>query len=391
MKYSAIVIVALLILLTGCWSSMEIDQTVLVHGAGIDKAEEKIRFSVELVKPGSQDIPEGEGQGSSKHIILEKDADTMLDAARDLITDAKRRLDFGHTDVWIIGEQLAKEDFIHTLDAIRRDQMLRLNSYLFVSHDSPADILRTPTLYEGLTSIELVTALDQTQFSGEYAPIKLRKFFKIVEGPIPNAYIPIISIQKENEQEITTIGGTAVIRDHKMVGQLDLNETAGLNWLLNQVKGGSISVAVDNNEKISLEISSAKTTIEPYLRGHELEADVHIQVEGTLADNMTTKKVNKSFFKRIEKQVSQYIEETIRTTLNKLQQDLKADITDIGPETHRKYPKRWQTIQANWNDVFAAADISISVDTNFTHPGLINESVKPYRKKPYNNPYRFLK
>ena len=122
-----------------------------------------------------------------------------------------------------------------------------------------------------------------------------------------------------------------------------------------------------------------------------MNVDIQTKIEGTLADNMTTKKINEHFFKEIEKKISHHVENEIDSTLKKLQEELKTDITEIGLETHRTYPKQWQNIRSEWNDIFANAEISIEVDANFTHEGLINESVHREERKPNNNPYPFSK
>src|SRR5699024_9503137 len=101
--------------------------------------------SSDLSQEGDKSVPSVE---SGEHIVLEETTDTLLEGARELIKYTKRRLDFGHTEAWIIGDKLAKDDFIKTLDIIRRDQMLRLNSHIFITKDNPTDILGTSTLYK---------------------------------------------------------------------------------------------------------------------------------------------------------------------------------------------------------------------------------------------------
>ncbi|VEF46145.1 spore germination protein KC [Bacillus freudenreichii] len=391
MKRTFFIILCSLLLLTGCWNSQELDNVALVHGVGLDKSDDRLNVSVEIIKPTNQQGGQGNGQGNGQHIVLEKKADTLLEGARGLIRYAKRRLEFGHARVWLIGEKLAHEDFVHVLDVIRRDQMLRLNSYLFITNENPSDILNTSTLYENLTAIEIASALEQTQFASDYAPITLREFYKLLEGSISNAYVPMISIKKVDGQTVTSIDGTAVIKNNKMVGQLNAKETTGLNWLLDHVEGGSITVSLNEKEKVSLEINKAKTKTKTNLSEKNLHVDIQTKIEGTLADNVTSKKINRRFFKDIEKKISRHVENDIRSTLKKLQQELKTDITEIGPETYRTYPKQWQNIRSEWNDIFANAEVSIHIDANFTHEGLIKESVHREHRKPYNNPYPFSK
>lgn len=390
MMVRMLTIISLLFLLTGCWSSQELDKSALVHGIGLDQSDGQLRISVEIIKPtGPSEQGGGEGGGGNgQNILLERDADSLIQGAREFIKDAKRRLYFEHNRLWVIGDELAKDNFIDYLDESRRDQMFRLNSYLFITEENPIDILGTSTLYEDLSSTEIVSALEQTEYITEFTPVKMYEFYKLIESPIPNAYLPIIQTKKEKDKAITSIDGTAIINTYKMVGKLNTHETVGLNVLLNKAKGGSKTVSLNDKEKVSVEIKKSETEINPTLDGNQLKAHLKIEIEGTLADNTTKNNVNEQWISKVEKEVSNQTEKLVRLTLNKLQKELKTDVSGIGLETYRKYPKKWANIQPEWNEIFSDADIGIEVHTNITHQGLINKSINRNHKKPYNNPYK---
>lgn len=387
-----VLVIISLFLLTSCWSNHELEESAIVHGVGLDKSEDKIVASVEIIKPGGEqeDDDEASSVDNSEHIVLEETTDTLLEGARELIQYTKKRLDFGHTEAWIISEELARDDVIFPLDLIRRDQMLRLNGNLFISKDDPIDILNTPTLYKHLVASELSGSMYQTKFAAEYAPITLRELYKLVEGPVSNAYIPLIDITENNKQKVTSVEGVAVINEKKMVGELDYGETAGLNLLLDQVKGGAIEVKLNEKEKVSIEIKKAKTKTVPKLSDNKLDVTIQTKITGTLADNITTDNINEKYFKKIEQHLEEHTKDTIQSTLDKLQLDFETDITNIGLETYRNYPKKWQHISSDWNEIFSNANIEVDVEVDITHQGLINNN-KLQRNKPHNNPYLFFK
>ena len=371
-----------LLLLSGCWSSHEIDKSALVHGIGLDKAEDELMISVEIIKPTGSNEQGSLGGGNVQTIVLEKKADSLISGARGLIQDAKRRLYFNHARVWLISEELAKQDFIRLLDEGRRNQMFRLNSNIFITKTNPIDILSTSTLYENLSSAEIISALEQMEYNPEFTSVKIFEFFKLLEGPVPNAYLPIIQTKEQNDKLITSIEGTAVINTNKMVGRLDTKETVGLNILLNKAKGGTTTVTWNDQDKVSIEVNKSNTEILPTLQGKHLKAKVKVDVEGNLADNMTTSNIDEEWISKVEKLFSKHIEDIVQQTLKKLQEELKTDISGVGIETYRKYPKEWKTIQAEWNEIFSTAEISVDVHTTITHKGLINKSVERDHKKP---------
>lgn len=397
MKRHILILVIVLLTLTGCWDSQELDDVVLVQGVGISlggERQDKIKLTVEIIKPtahGRQNAGESKGQGSGQQIVLEHEADSILEAARQLIAFAKRRLSFEHARIYIIQSELAQqEDFASFLDTVRRDKMLRTNSYLFITNQDPIDILSTPTLYESLTSNELVSALDQTKFIAEFAPLMIREYFKKIEGPLPNSYIPMIRTEENGNQVITYLEGSAIIHNGRMVGTLNERETYGLNFLLDQVHGGAVSLRENDKESASLEIKSAKTEITSYLQGKQLAVDVHTTVEGILADNyMMEDDIDEAFLNNLEKKVADEVTSIMRGTLDRLQ-ELGADITTIGIKTYQTHPKQWHELRDEWSEIFANANISIHVDATYTHEGLIKRSIEQQKDRPHNNPYRFF-
>jgi len=387
MKRMLILILSTLFL-SGCWSSLELDDTALVYGLGLSKQNDKLLATVEVIRPGDAD---GEGAAAGESIILEIEADTLIEASRELIRVVKRRLSWEHNRVWIINEELARdEELIGYLDSGRRDEMFRINSYIFVTKDDPIDILSTPTLYDDLSSGEIVSALGKRQFLSGFADVRFYDLFKHLEGPLPHGYLPMINKIDNSEQTYTEINGTAVLKDGKMIGELTDLETVGLNVLHNEAEGGYTKVDVPGG-KVSLEILTSETTIEPVLRENELEVDIDVAIHATLADNITTKEVTEEWISQVEEKNSQTSKNFIEMVLEKLQEEHKTDITGIGMETYRKYPKEWKHVKDDWDDIFSEAEISIDVTTTIDHQGLIHKSLERNHERPFNNPYQFWK
>lgn len=384
------IIVLSLLLLTGCWNAEEIDSTALAHGVGLDRAGDKLKVSFEIIRPtpvGGTNVGENESVGH--HIILEDEVDTLLTGVRAMIRTSKRRLHFEHARVFIIGDELAKEDAISELNSIRRDQMFRLGSYLFVTEDDPAEVLHTPTLYEHLTSLELSDAMEETTFTTGYIPVNVYQFFAMLEGVLGNAYLPMIALQEIQGEKSTALDGTAVFKEGKMVGRLTINETIGLNWLLNNIEGGSITIGLDNNQKGAVRIKEAKTKFNPALEGEHLQVEVLIHLTVDFVDNPLDVQVNEDLLSEIKRKVSRKVESDVSLALKKLQGELKTDVTQIGLTTYRKYPRRWAELGPKWDEVFANADVDIKVDVKLQHTGKINQNLKRERKKPAKNPYLF--
>ncbi len=383
--------ILILLLLSGCWNNSELDERALVHGTGFDINKEtgQLDAYVEIVKPSPG---EGETFSSNENLVLQIETETPLDGARELIRYAKRRLYFGHTRLWIVSEDLAKERFAPIFDVVRRDQMNRLNSYVFITKNDIGELFNTPTLYENLTSDEIISGLEQTKYTSEFIPVRLYEFMALNEEELQTSYLPIISIIENVSGPITSFEGTAVIKDQRMVGELTNEETVALTIMLNKAEGGVVPVSKKEDEILSMEVKHSNLTVEPTLEGKNLHVSLNAELVGELGDNIMLhpEYINENFMQGVEKLIEDELKSNLRATLDKLQ-GIKADITNIGKEMYRKYPHEWREIKEVYHEeIFPDATIDIHVTADIFHQGLINKSLNEPRKKPENNPFPFL-
>ncbi|MCF8567985.1 hypothetical protein LLE49_24995, partial [Alicyclobacillus tolerans] len=129
--------------LSGCWSSLELRNTGMVTGIGIDKLENgQYRLILQLLSATDK---EGEKEASSSPIMLSQTGTSLFEMERGLIRDAKRRLMFMHTKVILMGESAARDNVLWPLDTWTRDTQPPLNGYLLISKEDVSSISDTPT------------------------------------------------------------------------------------------------------------------------------------------------------------------------------------------------------------------------------------------------------
>lgn len=373
----------LLFLLSGCWSNVEINETVMAVGTGFNKKDDELKITVEIMKPEIS----ASGQ-SVKSMLIEETGPTVLEVARKLIRQAKRRVVFTHNRVWIIQESVAKDTIIVPLDILKRDQMLRLNSFIFVTPKDPKIILSTPTLIENLVSMELASSMEFVKYTAEFIPMDLESFFESLAGPMHSTVVPIITNRKISEKEwLTELVGSAVIKGDKMIGKLTSNETEGLQWLRGAKKGGALTTKIDG-KYASFEVNKVSVECNPELKKSKLDVTYVIKAKGFLGDMPPNQVVDENFIGEFEDRIEQELIKTLRNTLEILQKELKTDVTNIGLDTYRKYPGQWKELQKQWHEkTFADADIKLDVQVIVSHKGLSKRSLGGTHEKPQYNPY----
>jgi spore germination protein KC len=240
--------------------------------------------SFQVLKPGGEQNSGSKSESKTDSLVLEHTAKTLQGFSRDFTRTIKHRLIFSHNRIWIIHDSLAKENLLQVLDFLQRNEFPRLNSYLLIAQDNPADLLKAPPLLKGISSDELYEGIKSSVYASNYAANDIRETLRMLTEPPNTAYLPIVHISKSADTSILEIAGTAVFRNGRMAGKLDTDETIGLLWLRNQVKDISISAEGASKHPLQVQVKGLGTSVETSLLGDGLSADVKIRLRGTIAE-----------------------------------------------------------------------------------------------------------
>jgi len=376
-----------LLLLTGCWSSLDFKNAAIVMGTGFDSDPQGYRISVEMLIPGAEQSG-SQSNPVAQSLVLERADQNLHGFARHFIRDSKRKLVFTHNRVWIVKDTLAKENLLRILDILERGEMLRMHSYLFITPENPTEILKTHPLFKTQTSIELSLGMKEVKFVSDYATPNVREFMRMLSEPPYTAFLPVLHIRQNTNKPIPEVGETAIIKGDHMIGELNRNETMGLLWLRGSVKGTTISAGGIADHPVQIEAHGLDTKIKPVLQDGKLSVNVKVSLRGAVAEVAPEVRVNEDFIKELEQQVSDKVAAQIRETLQTLQGTFQTDITGIGLEVYRRYPQEWHRLEKNWDELFAAAKVHVDVKAEIYHQGLVDHTLGADRARPKFNPYR---
>lgn len=144
-------------LLTGCWSSKELNEIAILTGLGIDKTENGYRLSAQVINPG--EIAGKNSSGRTEVVRYMKSGATIHEAFRKLTTDVPRILYLSHLRIVLFGEDMAREGIGKALDFLSRDHEMRSDFFLSVAKGATAaDILNVTTHEERIPANKLYTA-----------------------------------------------------------------------------------------------------------------------------------------------------------------------------------------------------------------------------------------
>ncbi len=371
------------LLLSGCWDRTEVNDVALITAAGIDKKKGKnIELSVQVFIPksaggGQQGMGGGSGGGSSGGQTLVRSAEgvTIADAMSKLQEKIPRRIFWGHTEVYIISETLAKEGIRGYLDFMKRHPQVRIGAFIFISKTKAKEILGLLPPLERSSS-EVLRELAKSKIEMK---VTLKDLLQRISGDTMAVGLPRIEILppepgEDEKQTIPYISGTAVFKKDKLIGHIDDRLTRGVKWLRNEIELAVVTVDPKKTKGfVSLQMLRANTQLIPKIEKGTWKIKLKVETEDDIVQNETKLSfMNPKFVKILEKELEADIENRVREALAQVQKKMKADIFGFADVFHRKYPKEWNKVKDRWDEIFPKVEVSFDVKVNVRRPGLSN-------------------
>ena len=374
---SCLLVILLMFSLGGCWDQIEIQDRAFIQGIGIDLAEDPEHpdhylITLEIPKLGASAQGESggvQGNGGGENFwLLAGTGPYIYDTARELANRANLDLFLGHTRVVVISKAVAEEGLDKILDFFERHREFTRRFQVVIAADKAKDVFAVQPPITPLASTYIYDILEHSRLSNSFIP---RGYNRIIRSlrETGNAHIPRVTPGKTDIK----VGGTALIKDWKMVGWLGEEETAALAYMLNEGEGGDIVISgyPEPESKLTFGIEKFKSTIKPKVERGQVRFEIKMSVEGSVAEISPTRPlISLQEIREAELLVAKEIEEAVRATLDKLQSEFQTDVVRFGWLISRYYPKAWEQLQDNWPEEFSRVQVDIDVQVQITSIGM---------------------
>ena len=346
----------MLLLLTSCLNGRELSDLAIVTGIGIDKVKGKDEFRVtfQVVNPSATAKSTGATSGESTITTYSSSERTIFGALRKTSQKASRQLFFAHTQLVVVGEEMARNGIQDIFDIFERSHELRLTSTVLIARGTDAgSILKVLIPVESIPSVGLAKKASNTaKLWGESRHITVFELIKTVsgEGDLSISGVEIAGdweegMKKTNLEQTQVkaqivLTGLGVFKDGKLKGWMEGEEARGAVWVQNKLKESSVNIdANDDHKAIAINVILSKTKIKTDFEGEVPVLHVSIQEEGKVDE--TQGFVDLSKRKEIAKLEDKLEAVTKAEALESLKaaQRMKSDIFNFGNELKRTHPR----------------------------------------------------
>lgn len=354
---------------------------------GIDKEKGKAEYRVSYQVVNPTEISGQTGTGRTTPVtVYSSSGATIFEALRNAAEVTPRQLMISHTNVIVIGEELAKEGIQGILDFFERDDEGRLTSNLLIARNVKAEeVLKTLTPIEKISALALKGKLETMNkklskgYNVELDEV-IRGVLRKGGGPVVSGVQLIKSDQSGSKESaikaatpatVIRINGLGIFKGGKLVGWLNGKAARGMAIINNELKGSAVSIDCKRNKKgLSIEVRRAKTKIRTSVRNNIPAIQLFIKQEGSIGQIFCAIDLKKSKeIRKLEKEWAQETKKEVQKTIAQAQKN-QTDIFGFGEALERANKKEWKKIEGKWGDIFAKTAVEVHVETRIRRPGM---------------------
>jgi spore germination protein KC len=363
-----LLMVGILVLMTfslsGCWDVDEVNLRGIANALFLDKGKTNpVKLGASFHIPGTllPPINTTEQQFQKRYFNLTGEGQGLLDAWKDMQTNATRNTFFGQIGAIVLSEGFARENLADLLDFWGRQVDIPGNTYLLVTRSDPEELFNLKTNNNFIPGAYIQIYFRDNLRQSLAIPIQLWQVFGVVANQTSDIYMPLI----EPSQGQYKIEGLAVFSKARMVGTLDAPETEALA-LVKEVGSGyqTVPLGMESNQLVAFFETKSKTKIQPVLSSSgQLQFTVKIEISGGLRElHPRNVDITPAEIKHYEKAAAAFAKSQVIKVLAKLQQ-YNSDVVGFGGKVRVKYPRYWEKV--DWHQEFPKA--RFIVETKFTN------------------------
>lgn len=353
-KFFLCLIILICFLFSGCFNYRDIDKVLFVTSVIVDIDNNKSPIIyVEAFKPTRG----GKGEsGKGERILYKGTGKTIFEITRDLNLSSSYKLNYTQNRGIIFTEKAARECLADFVDFFDRDQEFVVRADIAIYKGDPEKLVSSKLKEQEFIGLFVHDLIYNIPTSSRGIILSLNDFLNKIHSKSSATVITMIAMKEDQKLDRIEVSNGAIIKNFKMVDALDRRQAEGYNFLINNIKGGTLEVPNPTTKEklITLEILKNKTNTKISYDGKSIIVKKTIYTKTSIGEAQQKFSFNKETVKQLEKSA----ESNIKTACTKIFDEYKTkdlDIFNISEDFNRKYPR------AKVDDVFKKAQLDVEV------------------------------
>ncbi|ABZ83091.1 spore germination protein [Heliomicrobium modesticaldum Ice1] len=377
-------------LFAGCGGKQELDRVAFIIAVGIDKVEEgRFRLTAQFFKAPARIGVESEKM--NPYWLVSAEGESMMDASLKLRRRVDGPISWHQARTYIIGEETAKEGMKEIVDFLVRNIEVRKGANMAIVEGSARDYMVLSPEFEMNIAQETWRMIENYREWGGTMRLRMSEFIQASYEPQRGVLFPYLRKDKPTPVESTgtqkerlasyavpAVSGGAMVRDFRMRGQLNEEETRG--FLLVRAKEKAVApVLVDcMDEEVGRQatviLSSIRRRIDVVDQGGIPAFQIEITASGKLMEYHCETPLVKDRVKQLEAMTSEKARRYVLAAWKQAQQS-ETDLFELSRELKAFYPEIWSKEKEQWSQRLREIALDVNVSVRLSNVGTIDKGV----------------
>ncbi|WP_256989050.1 Ger(x)C family spore germination protein [Bacillus sp. EB106-08-02-XG196] len=269
MRFKCIVIViAMVMILRGCWDHREIAEITVVVGMAVDKDDDD-KFTLTVEGINAKELSGKTATGFAPSVVFSLEGDTLAELSQKMNIGISKHLIFSHMKVLVIGESVLKEGILDFIDFLERNREIRDDFNIVTARNvKAADVLKVTYHVQKSSSLKLHTQLNSFVESwGGDPDIRLNDFIQAftsagrrgvmaaltIKGD-PEKGISVDNMKKGAPDAMVVVDSLAIIKEDRLQDFLPLKDARSYLWIINKLDKTVVTVGCSKDKFLGVRI-----------------------------------------------------------------------------------------------------------------------------------------
>lgn len=367
-------VILMLLLLTSCWNSKDIQNMAYITAIGFDYENGKYVTYVQVLN--FSNVAKSESNESGRNVptwIGKGEGTSVTQSFNSIYSTAQLRVFWGHVKALVFSERFLEEEerIRSTYDLVNRYREIRYNIPLYGTREPMRDIL---AMKSNLNLSPLHTVMESPEMSysqrSYILPLHGYKLIALINEPAGAPLLPSLAIDREAWTEDTDpksmfkIDGAYFFKGTVAKDWFSEDDLQGYRWMQKKLQRSIINIPNDIEPEAAIVIENPRSSV------HHTVRDGHVYFTIKLKLNAYVDELRRNLKKKeIEKMAAQAIEKQIRHTYKK-GVARKVDIFNLTECLYRENPKKWRELNSEGGFMIDKESlVNVKVDVRLQHSG----------------------
>lgn len=292
----------------GIYKQSQIQTTSIVSGIGIDKKDDKIEVSVQIL------VPQPSSSYAPKQLVSSATGENIAKAISAIELKVGQELGLAHCYIIILGDEYVKEDITSSLDYLLRSNIMGNNSAILHTDKTAKEVLETSSKLseQDINNLQNIAKFNQEHYDSSNT--NLINFMNDYLSPCPYSIMGTITLEEQQNKEqdasstsesskspqknsqesqkiLSNKGEAIVLKNGIKIASLKREELSFFSWLDTKSQEGYINIKNYSdknleNATITLKINHETAKFDPKLILQTPVLDIKISFE-CFVENIT--------------------------------------------------------------------------------------------------------